>query len=61
MQSIGDDERHRDRPQYPSAQRVAAGQHRFLCRFSSTMHSGIVSSSLRELGAVAPATNVTVF
>ncbi len=28
---IGDDERHRDRPQSPSARRVAAGRHRFLC------------------------------
>ena len=41
---IGDDERHRDRLQSPSAQRVAAGWHRFLCR---------------ELNAVALATNVT--
>ncbi len=30
-------ERRRDRPQPPSARRVAAGQHRFLCRSSSTM------------------------
>ena len=43
---IGDDEEHRDRPQPPSARRVAAGRHRFLCR---------------ELDAVALATNVTVF
>ena len=34
---IGDDERHRDHPQPPSARRVAAGRRRFLCRFSSTM------------------------
>ena len=34
---IGDDERHRGRPQPPSARRVAAGRHRFLCRSSSTM------------------------
>ena len=37
--NIGDDERHRDRPQPPSARRVAAGRHRFLCRSSSTMHT----------------------
>jgi hypothetical protein len=43
---IGDDERHRDHPQPPSAQRVAAGRHQFFCR---------------ELDAVALATNVTVF
>ncbi len=36
----------RDRPQAPSARRVAAGRHRFLCR---------------ELDAVALARNVTVF
>ncbi len=58
---IGDDERHRDRPQPPSARRVAAGRHRFLCRSSSAMHADIASSSLRELDAVALATNVTVF
>ncbi len=40
---------------------VAAGRHRFLCHSSSTMYSDIVSSSLRELDAVALATNVTVF
>jgi len=34
---IGDDERRRDRPQPPSARRVAAGRHRFLCRSFSTM------------------------
>ena len=34
---LGDDERHRDQPQPPSAQRVAAGQRRFLCLSSSTM------------------------
>ncbi len=56
---IGDDERHRDRLQSPSAQRVAAGWHRFLCRFSSAMRIGIASSSLRERDAVALATNVT--
>ena len=58
---IGDDERHRDRPQPPSARRVAAGRHRFLCRSSSVMYTDIASSSLRELDAVALATNVTVF
>ncbi len=57
---IGDDERHRDRPQPPSARRVAAGRHRFLCR-SSVMYTDIASSSLRELDTVALATNVTVF
>jgi len=57
---IGDDERHRDRPQPPSARRVAAGRHRFLCRSSSTMRSDIASLSLRELDAVALATNVTI-
>ncbi len=57
---IDDDERHRDRPQPPSARRVATGRHRFLCRSSSTIHIGIASSSLRELNAVALATNVTV-
>jgi hypothetical protein len=56
---IGDDERHRDRLQSPSAQRVAAGWHRFLCRSSSVMYTDIASSSLRELNAVALATNVT--
>ena len=45
MRDIGDDERHRGRPQPPSARRVAAGRHRFLCR---------------ELGAVALATNSTI-
>ncbi|MDA2930032.1 hypothetical protein MYX84_08825, partial [Acidobacteria bacterium AH-259-O06] len=49
------------RPQPPSARRVAAGRRRFLCRSSSTMHTGIASSSLRELDAVALATNVIVF
>jgi len=44
----------------PSARKVAAGRHRFLCRSSSTMHTDIVSSSFRELGAVALATNVTL-
>ena len=58
---IGNDERHRDRPQPPSARRVAAGRHRFLWLSSSTMHSDIASSSLRELDAVALATNVTIF
>jgi len=57
---IGDDERHRDRPQAPLAQRVAAGQHRFLYRFSSTMYTDIAAAALRELDAVALATNVTV-
>ena len=58
---IGDDERHRDRLQPPSARRVAAGRHRFLCPSSSAMRTDIASSSLRELDAVALATNVTVF
>ena len=44
----------------PSARKVAAGRHRFLCRSSSTMHTDIVSSSFRELDAVALATNVTL-
>ena len=34
---IGDDERHKDQPQPPLAQRVAAGRRRFLCPSSSTM------------------------
>ena len=50
----------RDRPQPPSARRVAAGRHQFLCHSSSTMHTGIASSSFRELDAVALATNITV-
>ncbi len=58
---IGDDERHRGRPQPPSARRVAAGRHRFLCPSFSAMHTDIASSSLRELDAVARATNVIVF
>jgi len=58
---IGDDERHRDDPQPPSARRVAAGRYQFLCRSSSVMYTDIASSSLRELDAVALATNVTVF
>ena len=57
---IDDDERHRGRPQPPSARRVAAGRHQFLCRSSSTMHIDIVSLSIRELDAVALATNATV-
>ena len=61
MQDIGGDERQRDRPQPLSARRVAAGRHQFLCRSSSTMHSDIASSSLRELDAVTLATNVTIF
>jgi hypothetical protein len=61
MQDIGDDERHRGRPQPLSAQRVAAGRLRFLCRYSSTMYTDISSSLLRELDAVALATNVMVF
>ncbi len=61
MQDIGDDERHRDRPQPPSARRVAAGRHRFLCRSSSVMYTDIASSSLRELDTVALATNIIVF
>jgi len=54
---IGDDERHRDHPQSPSAQRVAA------ISLSLLLHdvTDIASSSLRELDAVALATNVTVF
>ena len=51
----------RDRPQPPSARRVAAGRHQFRCRSSSAIHLGIASSSLRELDAVALATNVMVF
>ena len=47
-------------PATPSARRVAAGRPRFLCRSSSTMHIDIVSLSLRELDAVALATNTTV-
>jgi len=58
---IGDDQRHRDRPQSPLARRVAAGRHRLLCRSSSVMYTDIASSSLRELDAVALATNVTLF
>ncbi len=61
MQGHRHDEGHRNRPQSPSAQRVAAGRHRFLCHSSSAMHTGIASSSLRELHAVALATNVIVF
>ncbi len=57
---IGDDERHRARPQPPSARRVAAGRHRFLCPSSSAMHTDISSSSLRELDAVALATNAII-
>jgi len=57
---IGDNERHRARPQPPSARRVAAGRHRFLCPSSSAMHTDISSSSLRELDAVALATNTTI-
>ena len=45
---IGDDERHGDCPQPPSARRVAAGRHRFLCRFSSTMQTGIASSRSQQ-------------
>jgi len=48
-------------PATPSAQGVAAGRHRFLCRSSSAMRIDISSSSLRKLDAVALATNVTVF
>ncbi len=48
-------------PATPSAQRVAAGRHRFLCPSSSAMRTDISLSSLRELDAVALATNVTVF
>ena len=48
-------------PTTPSARRVSAGRHRFLCRSSSAMRTDIASSSLRELDAVALATNVTVF
>ncbi len=40
---------------------LAAERHRFLCRSSSAMHTDIASSSLRELDAVALATNVVVF
>ena len=47
-------------PATPSARRVAAGRHRFLCPSSSAMRTDISSSSLRELDAVALATNVTV-
>ena len=54
---IGNDQRHRGRPQPSSARRVAAGRHQFLCRSSSAIHIGIASSSLRELDAVALATN----
>ena len=61
VRDIDDDEEHRDRPQSSLAQRVAAGRHRFLCRFFSAIHAGITSSSLRELEAVALATNVIVF
>jgi len=57
---IGDDERHRGRPQPPSARRVATGRHRFLCPSSSEMHTDIASSSLRELDAVALATKATI-
>jgi len=48
-------------PTTPSARRVAAGRHRLLCPSSSAMRTDISSSSLRELDAVALATNVTVF
>ncbi len=41
-------------------ERVAAGRHRFLCCSSSAMRTDIASSSLRELDAVALATNVTI-
>ena len=51
----------RDHPQPPSARRVAAGRHRFLCCSSFVMYTDIASSSLRELDAVALATNVTIF
>ncbi len=51
----------RGRPQSPSARRVVAGRHRFLCLSSSAMHIDIASSSFRELEAVALATNVMVF
>ncbi len=57
---IGDDERHRGRPQPPSARRVAAGRRRFHCPSSSAMHTDISSSSLRELDAVALATNAII-
>ena len=39
---------------------MAAGWRQLLCRSSSTMHIDIVSLSLRELDAVALATNATV-
>ena len=48
-------------PATPSAQRVVAGRHRFFCGSSSATRTDIASSSLRELDAVAFATNVTVF
>ena len=47
-------------PASPPARRVAAGRPQFLCRSSSTMHIDILSLSLRELDAVALATNATV-
>ena len=58
---IGDDERHRDHPQPPSAQRVASAT--AAISLSLLLHdvTDIASSSLRELDAVALATNVTVF
>jgi hypothetical protein len=73
---IGDDERHRDRPQPPSARRVTSdteivrnlhqpeGWRRDGIDFlvaPPPRYTDIASSSLRELYAVALATNVMVF
>ena len=45
----------------PIRPKGGGGTASILCRSSSTMHSDIVSLSLRELAAVALATNVIVF
>ena len=48
-------------PATPISPKGGGGQRRFLCRSSSTMHIGIASSWLRELDAIALATNIIVF
>ena len=55
------DERHRDRPQPPSARRVAVGRHRFFLSLLLHDVTDIASSLLRELDAIVLATNFTVF
>ncbi len=57
---IVDDERRRDRPQPPSAQRVVALRPHLL-RCSSSPISRIDSSERLEFVGAAPATNITVF